>query len=77
MTRPQSSLFGYGESHAGGQNAGRVTEGTARGDGKKEKERETLPLFLLPITPRAPLESASLVYINNSWFSHDVTKIQN
>ena len=40
-----------------------MTEGSARGDEKDEKERETLPLFFLPITPRAPLDRALLVNI--------------
>ena len=37
-----------------------VTKGRARCDGKEENEKERLPFFLLPITPRSPWPRSSL-----------------
>ena len=45
-------------------NARSVTEGSARVMGRRKMKGETLLLFLLPITPRASLDRASLVNIN-------------
>lgn len=42
------------------RNSRSVTKGSARCDGKEENEKERLPFFLLPITPRASLDRVSL-----------------
>ena len=47
-----------GDARVQTRNERRATEGSAGGDGKVVKV--SLPSFLLPITPRAPLNRASL-----------------